>query len=105
MSPAWTIRLQEHISIVIVHECKWRIYVCGVIEVELGRAFTTRSVHVEEGLTLYDNSTRVFSNLKTLSHDLELDSIPEIYAKLLKGDCPRSESMNDTGVAQKTRRK
>jgi hypothetical protein len=33
---------------------------------------------------IYDHFTRLFSNLKTLSHDLLLDFIPEIYEKLLE---------------------
>ena len=57
---------------------------------------------------IYDDFTRLFSTSKTVSHDLVLDFIPEIYAKLLKGENskrPRSESTNHTGVAQKTPRR
>jgi hypothetical protein len=34
---------------------------------------------------IYDHFTRLFSNLKTVSHDLVLDFIPDIYAKLFEG--------------------
>ena len=59
---------------------------------------------------IYDDFTRVFSNLKTVSQDLVLDSIPGIYEKLLKskGDDlkrPRSESTSVAEVAPKTARK
>jgi Fungal protein kinase len=57
---------------------------------------------------IYDDFTRVFSRLKTVSQDLVLNFIPDIYTKLLKGEKPkhpRPESTNDTGVAQKTARK
>jgi hypothetical protein len=57
---------------------------------------------------IYDNFTRLFSTLKTVSHNLVLDFIPEIYAKLLKRENwkhPWSESTNYTGVAQKTQRR
>ncbi|KAN0109362.1 hypothetical protein V8E52_009406 [Russula decolorans] len=57
---------------------------------------------------IYNNFTRVFSTLKTVSHDLVLDFIPNIWAKLSKEEHskrPRSESMNDTGVARKTPRR
>jgi hypothetical protein len=57
---------------------------------------------------IYNNFIRVFSTLKTVSHDLVLDFIPNIWAKLSKEEHskrPRSESMNDTGVARKTPRR
>jgi hypothetical protein len=34
---------------------------------------------------IYDHFTQLFSTLKTVSHDLVLDFIPEIYEKLLEG--------------------
>lgn len=45
--PMRTISLQEHIR--IAHERPRRLCICGTIEVVLGRAFTARGVHVEEG--------------------------------------------------------
>jgi hypothetical protein len=45
--PVRTISLQEHIR--IAHERPRRLCICGTIEVVLGRAFTARGVHVEEG--------------------------------------------------------
>jgi hypothetical protein len=45
--PVRTISLQEHIR--IAHKRPWRLCLCGTIEAVLGRAFTARGVHVEEG--------------------------------------------------------
>jgi hypothetical protein len=49
---------------------------------------------------IYEEFKKVFL---ALSKDFVLDFIPEIYAKLTKEEKkhPRSESTNDTGVAQK----
>jgi hypothetical protein len=38
-------RLQEHVR--ITHERTQRLCICGIIEVELGRAFAARGVHVK----------------------------------------------------------
>jgi len=35
---------------------------------------------------IYDHFTRLFSTLMTVSNDLELDFIPEIYEKLSEGE-------------------
>jgi hypothetical protein len=56
---------------------------------------------------IYDHFTRVFSALKTVSHDLVLDFIPDIYEKLSEREeskRARSESTSDSGVARKTPR-
>jgi hypothetical protein len=55
---------------------------------------------------IYDHFTRLF--LKTVSHDLVLDFIPDVYEKLSMEENskrPRSESTSDSGVAQKNQRK
>jgi len=60
---------------------------------------------------IYDHFTRLFSTLKTVSHDLVLDFIPDIYAKLSKEEDSKrarsesTQSTNDSGVARKTPRK
>jgi hypothetical protein len=57
---------------------------------------------------IYDGFTQVFSRSETVSHGLKLKFIPDIYRELLKEENlkrPRSESTNDTGVAQKAQRK
>ena len=37
---------------------------------------------------IYDHFARIFSTLKTISHGLVLEFIPEIYEKLLEGEDP-----------------
>ena len=56
---------------------------------------------------IYDDFIQTFTALKTRYHGFALESIQEIFAELSKpeGKRPRSESMNDPRVAQKTARK
>jgi serine/threonine protein kinase len=60
---------------------------------------------------IHDGFIRFFSNLKTLSYDLVLNFIPDIYIELSKSKAEaedlkrlRSESTADAGVAQKAPR-
>jgi hypothetical protein len=62
---------------------------------------------------IYDGFTRTFSTLQSMSGDLALYFIPDIYANLLKDEKmlkgenskrARSESTKDRGVAQKNQR-
>jgi hypothetical protein len=83
-----------------------RILISHYIAIEAGHPLSVDPNSSKDDI--YNNFIRVFSTLKTVSHDLVLDFIPNIWAKLLKEEHskrPRSESMNDTGVARKTPRR
>ena len=56
---------------------------------------------------IYDNFIRLFSKLKDASHDVNLDYIPDIHAKLLKEEKKRtrSDSATATVVGRKAPRK
>ena len=52
---------------------------------------------------IYEQFTKLFSSMGIFSRELELNYVPDVCAKLLKEEKKRgrSESMNDSGAAQK----
>jgi hypothetical protein len=90
----------NHLRIILLEQYK-------IVESELSQSIKPNSSTDE----IYDNFKTLFSASMTSSRDLVLEFIPAIYTKLKNENSnpnskrPRSESTNDTGVAQKTPRR